>query len=304
MSNADSIKAKLKKIAIEEDKPFDYLLMHYLIERLLYRLSISKYSNNFILKGGLLLYTIFENDARATKDIDFLARQINNIPEELSGAFSEIASIQVDDSVRFDPDTITVERIKEDADYQGVRIKLTGYLDKSRHILQFDIGFGDVIVPKPVDMEYPSLLDMERPRLKAYSLESVIAEKFQAMIYLAESNSRMKDFYDIYKLSHSFDFEGRTLYEAVSQTLERRATPLTRTPTVFSDAFPNLNDKPTQWRAFQRRIGVAGGVDFALIIADIKSFLLPLYNSILSENEFFGHWNHVNAEWTENLTAH
>ena len=298
MSNADSIKAKLKNIAVKEEKPFDYLLMLYFIERLLYRLSISKYADNFILKGGLLLYAILDDDARTTKDVDFLARQINNVPEGLAEVFSEISRIFADDSVHFDPDTISVERIKEDADYQGVRINLTAYLDKSRHVLQFDIGFGDVIVPNPVDMEYPSLLDMERPRLKAYSLESVIAEKFQAMIYLAESNSRMKDFYDIYKLSRSFDFEGHILFEAISRTIQRRATPLTRTPTVFSAAFPDLKDKQIQWRAFQRRIGVATGVDFADVIADIKSFLLPLYHCILSEEEFSGKWDHSATEWT------
>lgn len=298
MSNADSIKIKLKKIAIAESKPFDYLLMHYMIERFLYRLSVSSYVNNFILKGGLFLYSVLDNDARTTKDIDFLARQISNIPEELSMVFSEIAVIPSDDAVRFDADTITFERIKEDADYQGVRIKLTGYLDKSRHVLQFDIGFGDIIVPKPVNLEYPSLLNMERPQLKAYSLESVIAEKFQAMILLAESNSRMKDFYDLYKLCHLFDFDGRTLFEAVSSTIERRATPLTRVPTVFSATFPLLKDKQTQWRAFQRRIGVADNVNFVDVITDIKSFLSPLYDRILSENEFFGLWNHTLSEWT------
>ena len=297
MNNADSIKARLKAIAVTEGKPFDYLLMHYFIERLLYRLSVSDYADSFVLKGGLLLYILLDNNARATKDIDFLARHVGNAPEELAEIFEKIARIPADDAVHFDTGSITATRIKEDADYQGVRIKLTGYLDKSRHILQFDVGFGDVIVPKPVDMEYPSLLGMEMPKLKAYSLESVIAEKFQAMIYLAEANSRLKDFYDIYMLCRSFDFDGRTLFEAVSQTLERRTTPLTKTPTIFSDVFPQLQDKQTQWRAFQRRTGIKVNAEFPEVISTIKEFLSPVFDRILNEDEFFGRWESTDGMW-------
>jgi hypothetical protein len=129
-----------------------------------------------------------------------------------------------DDAVSYDTKTITVERIREDADYEGIRVKLTGYLDRSRQVLQFDIGFGDVVIPKPIMMTYPSLLDMEAPRLRAYTLESVVAEKFQAGIYLAEANSRMKDFYDLYALCTTKSFDGATLYEAVKRTFERRKT--------------------------------------------------------------------------------
>ncbi|HOU11115.1 MAG TPA: nucleotidyl transferase AbiEii/AbiGii toxin family protein [Clostridiales bacterium] len=298
MNNADSVKARLKNLAVKECKPYDYILIHYCIERLLYRLSSSRYADNFILKGGLLLYTILDNhQARATKDIDFLARQIDNTPEELSRIFIEISMIPSDDALRFDSKSISVERIIENADYQGVRIKLTVYLDKSRCVLQLDIGFGDIIVPKPVDMDYPSLLDMSQPHLKAYSLESVIAEKFQAMLYLAESNSRMKDFYDIYTLCRSFDFDGYTLFSAISQTIKRRQTPLNQIPTIFSAAFPDQKEKQGQWRTFRKRIGVIDNVEFAEVIASINSFLHPLYNGILSGSSFTGKWDHVKGEW-------
>lgn len=297
MSEADSIKARIKNIAVRENKPFDYLLMHYFIERLLYRLSISEYADNFILKGGLLLYTLLEEDARATKDIDFLAHHISNTPDELKNIFFGICGITCHDAVWYDPNSITVERIKEDADYKGVRVKVIGYLDKSRHVLQFDIGFGDVIVPKPIRMEYPSLLDMDRPQIYVYSLESVIAEKFEAMIYLAEANSRMKDFYDIFMLCKAYDFEGRVLYEAVSQTFERRSTPLTRTPTVFSEEFSLLKDKQTQWRAFQRRIKVVTGLEFPEVITIIKTFIEPIYTCVLDDKEFFGYWNSSDRVW-------
>ena len=291
MKNADSIKARLRNLAEKENKPFDYLLMHYFIERLLFRLSISEYSENFILKGGLLLYAMLNNDARATRDIDFLARQIENAPEELIRIFSNICIVETDDAIRFDPSTITAQRIKEDADYEGVRIKLTAFLDKSRQVLQFDVGYGDIIVPHPLEVDYPSLLDMERPRLNAYSKESVIAEKFEAMLALAEVNSRMKDFYDIYTLSHTYSFDGDTLYEAIRQTLERRNTPLSETPTVFAEAFAEDKSKQTQWAAFQRRIQVAQGVDYGDVIASLKAFLSPIYVCIMSNSAFSGSWN-------------
>ena len=220
-------------MADAEGKDFNYILIHYFIQRLLYRLSVSPYAGNFVLKGGLLLYTVLEQRARATRDIDLLAYHVKNLPDEMVRIFREIATIPSDDAVFFDAETITVERIKEDADYQGIRIKLAGLLDRSRHILQFDIGFGDVIVPRPIDMTYPSLLYMEPTHLKAYTLESVIAEKFQASIYLAEANSRMKDFYDIYELCSAFDFEGALLSEAITQTFERRKTETQEVPTIF-----------------------------------------------------------------------
>jgi len=210
-NKAASIRARLKNIADKEHKQFDFILMLYFIERLLYRLSISRYSDMFILKGGLLLYTILDEKARPTKDIDMLARELASNLDALKEVFTEIASISIDDEVIYDTNSITTERIKEDADYEGVRIKLTAHMQNMRKILQFDIGFGDVIVPKPQSMEYPTLLDMDRPVLKAYSKESIISEKFEAMLYLAEANSRMKDFYDIYNLCNNFEFDGRIL---------------------------------------------------------------------------------------------
>jgi len=210
-NKAASIRARLKNIADKEHKQFDFILMLYFIERLLYRLSISRYSDMFILKGGLLLYTILDEKARPTKDIDMLARELASNLDALKEVFTEIASISIDDEVIYDTNSITTERIKEDADYEGVRIKLTAHMQNMRKVLQFDIGFGDVIVPKPQSMEYPTLLDMDRPVLKAYSKESIISEKFEAMLYLAEANSRMKNFYDIYNLCNNFEFDGRIL---------------------------------------------------------------------------------------------
>jgi predicted nucleotidyltransferase component of viral defense system len=218
MSRADSIKSRLKNIAMREQKPYDYLLMHYCIERLLYRLSKSAYCNTFILKGGMLLYTILDEKARATRDVDFLARGTANTLDSLAAIFKELCEMECDDAIEFNINELSSERIKEDAAYEGVRIKVPALLDRSRSMLQFDVGFGDMIVPDAVEMTYPSLLDMEEPVLKAYSIESVIAEKFEAMLYLAHANSRMKDFYDIFQLSRKFDFHGNTLFDAVEKS--------------------------------------------------------------------------------------
>jgi predicted nucleotidyltransferase component of viral defense system len=140
---------------------------------------------------------------------------------------------------------------------------------------------------------------MEPPRLKAYTLESVIAEKFQAGIYLAEANSRMKDFYDIYELSQSFEFDGVTLYEAVKQTFERRKTEMPQVPTIFKEDFASIPDKQTQWRAFQRRMAVAEGKDFATVLAGIKGFLSPLYAALSKGQGFEGKWNHKTHSWNK-----
>ena len=263
MSNqisTESIKAKIRKEASTSKKDFDFLLLHYFIERLLFRLSISPYVNNFVLKGGILLYTV---------------------------------------AVTFDLENINVERIKEDADYQGIRIKLTAYLERSRHILQFDIGFNDVIIPHPVEMIYPTLLDMEPPRLKAYSLESVIAEKFQAIVFLADLNSRMKDFYDIYELSRHCDFNGVILSEAIAQTFRNRKTELSPQPIVFNDDFPLILDKQIQWMAFQRRTGITNiPNDFSSVVLGIKSFLLPVYEALIKKIPFSDQWKKETGMWS------
>jgi hypothetical protein len=293
----ESVKARLKNIAVAENKPYNYILMHYFIERLLYRLSVSVYAGNFILKGGLLLYAVLDNKARTTRDIDLLAEKIRNTPDELLGIFTEIAGLPGNDAVSYDTKTITVERIKEDADYEGIRLKLTGYLDRSRHVLQFDIGFGDVVIPKPVLMTYPSILDMEAPRLRAYTLESVIAEKFQAGVYLAEANSCMKDFYDLYALCVAKSFDGATLYEAVRRTFERRKTILPSIPTIFTDTFLALPEKQIQWRAFLNRTGIEVAGDFTMVMTGIRKFLLPLYNALINKTGFTGHWNHEVGKW-------
>jgi hypothetical protein len=146
-------------------------------------------------------------------------------------------------------------------------------------------------------MTYPSLLDMEAPQLRAYTLESVIAEKFQAGVYLAEANSRMKDFYDLYALCAAKPFDGAILHEAVKCTFERRKTILPPIPTIFTDTFPGLPEKQTQWRAFLNRTGVEATDDFTMVMASIRKFLSPLYDALINKTGFVGHWDHKSEKW-------
>ncbi|WP_207725475.1 nucleotidyl transferase AbiEii/AbiGii toxin family protein [Acetobacterium malicum] len=268
--------------------------MLYFIERLLYRLSISKYSDVFILKGGLFLYTILDENARATKDVDMLAKEISNQLDSIKGIFLEISSIDVDDGVKFINDSIEVERIKEDADYEGVRVKLLAKLDNTKKILQLDIGFGDVIVPEAKEIEYPSLLKMEKTKVKAYSVESVIAEKFEAMVYLGEFNSRMKDFYDIYSLSKKFDFDGPVLQKAIVATFKKRGVSLNQKPHIFTTAFINSVDKKRQWESFKKRIKFQSEVDFETVMKSIVSFLEPVIEQI---DLFEKCWSYSDQKW-------
>jgi len=297
-NNAASIRARLKNIADKERKPFDFILMLYLAERLLFRLSISRYSEHFVLKGGLLLYLILNEKARATKDIDLLAKEISGSPDTFRDIFAEISAMTSDDAATYDPDSIIAEKIKEDTDNEGVRIKVIAHLGNARKSLQFDIGFSDIVVPKPEVLEYPTLLYMDNPVIKAYSKESVIAEKFEAMLYLAELNSRMKDFYDINCLCTSFDFDGSALYEAILSTISRRGTSTPKEPTVFSQTFSNSKDKATQWSAFKRRTSVGSGLEFPEVLKMISIFLKPIYECIVSKKKFSGRWEKDVKEWS------
>jgi predicted nucleotidyltransferase component of viral defense system len=212
-----SIKARLMNIARAEKIDFDSLLLRYFQERLLYRLSISNFSDCFVLKGGLLLICLKMPKCRPTKDIDFLAEQIKNDINEIENIFKRISEIQCDDGVKFISSSIVSERIKEDADYEGIRLKIDGTLGQVRKRLQVDIGFGDIIIPEATSVEFPSLLE-DLPKVKAYSVESIISEKFEAMIKLAMANSRMKDFYDVYFLSSSHNFRSNELKKAIETT--------------------------------------------------------------------------------------
>ena len=294
-----SIRAKLYEISKQENIEFQVILTLYLQERLLYRLSKSKHFGKFVIKGGLFLFGIDLELGRPTRDIDFLGKALPCDLELINSIVVEIASTKVeDDGVRFDVNSVRTEKIKEDADYEGVRIKIDGYLEKARVPLQIDVGFGDVVVPDIIEMDFPVILDLnEPPVIKAYSLESVLAEKLEAAVKLSLANSRMKDFYDIYVISKQKDFDGTVLFEAIKATFEKRLTPFERKTIVFREEFCQNEELRKRWDLFVRRIDNKDIPEFPDVMKLIKRFLFPVYESICNEKDFILRWEHESIQW-------
>lgn len=214
---AASIRQRLLNRAKADNRPFNELLQYYAMERFLYRLSLSPYAKQFILKGALMLRIWDAPASRPTMDIDMLGKTSNeekNIIDQINMVSVDV----VDDGLIFDPSTVKAERITEDADYQGVRVRFTGNLETAKIHMQIDIGFGDIVYLHPKEAILPTLLDLPPPKLLSYTQESAIAEKFEAMVKLGVINSRMKDFYDIWMLSRQFNFNGAQLAEAINLT--------------------------------------------------------------------------------------
>lgn len=274
-----SIKAKLKNIAKQNRKSFNLILQLYMQERLLYRLSISGYKDNFVLKGGLFLFSMTKFTGRPTRDIDFLAYRISNDLENIKKIFKRICKIEYNDGIVFDPDSVFVEEIKREAEHRGIRIKLTGYLGKAKEILWLDIGFYDIVVPGIITADYPVLLDMDYPKIKMYSFESVIAEKFEAIVSFGELNSRMKDFYDIFVLLSEKKFDRDVLQRAIVETFKRRGTDIQKSDQVFKKEFIEDNNRINQWKLFLKKIGQKN-IEFEYVMNVIKKLPLPIYNKI------------------------
>jgi hypothetical protein len=259
------------------------------MERFLYRLSQSAHAQRFILKGALMLRAWQSPEIRPTMDIDMLGRTSNE-EDSIIAHIRDIISVEADeDGLIFDPESIRAERITEDADYEGIRVRFTGSLDDARVHMQIDVGFGDIVHPEPIESELPTILDSPPPRLLCYSRESAIAEKFEAMLKLGELNSRMKDFYDIWLLSRQFEFNGKELAAAIRLTLEHRGTELPDEITAFSSAF--IDAKQRQWTAFHKRLAQDQlPNEFGEIVAGIESFLKPIITALASGAEPPDHW--------------
>ena len=286
-----SIRQRLLNLAKHEKRPFNEMLQYYAMERFLYRLSRSIHAERFILKGALMLRVWCALDSRPTMDIDLLGRA-NNDAVAIVEQIKDILSVKVKpDGVIFEQDSVQAERIAKDAEYEGVRIRFRGTLDSARINMQVDIGFGDVVFPEPEKTELPVMLNFPSPRLLSYSRESTIAEKFEAMVKLRELNSRMKDFYDIWLLSRQFDFDGRTLAEAIQKTFDHRGTELpTDPPVAFSSGFSGDQNKNRQWQAFLKRNRLEGPGKLAQVAEALQKFIMPLVNALNEGNEFKMIW--------------
>ena len=293
-----SIRARLTNIARETKRDFDAILLQYIQERFLYRLSISPYHLAFVLKGALLFLVYEMPFLRPTKDIDFLVRSKSRDNVTIKIMIQDIARIDVKDGVRFFPESVSLESVMEDADYKGLRVKLKGSLDKARKTLQIDIAFGDVLVAGPVEMEFPLLLDDQPvPRLKIYSKESTVAEKFQSLVKLNILTSRMKDIYDILFLASHQAFDMNLLHKAIVKTFNRRGTPIEDRNSVFTKEFKSSKEKQTQWTAFLRRSHLESYKAFDKAIDHLELFLEPACSrkSLSSGDELT--WNPENWSW-------
>ena len=238
---------KLLHQAQKNNLDFNTLLKRYLQERFLYRLSKSSYKDNFILKGGLLLITIDIPASRPTMDIDLLTHKLDEA--KVTEAFKEILAIEYPDGVTFDSASVQSEPITKDGAYQGTRLKFKAYFNGSHNDMSIDLGLGDYVI-NPREITFPTILHEDSPILTAYSLETIIAEKLEAMAKLLYANSRMKDFYDIYTILNTHTLSKETLAKAIKGTFEHRQTPLKDLSIIFSADFSNSANKQTQWTAF------------------------------------------------------
>ncbi|MBR1708482.1 MAG: nucleotidyl transferase AbiEii/AbiGii toxin family protein [Clostridia bacterium] len=297
MRSVASVKDRLKNRSVETGRTLQELFTTYGLERTIYRLSISKYVENFTLKGGVFLYAIFDgNYARATTDIDFLAQRLSNEIEDMKAVFTEIFSLEADDPLRFDLETLTVTPITEFKKYHGVNVSILAFLDRTKIPISIDIGFGDVIVPGRTEMVFPVLLSDEAPRVYAYSLESSIAEKFEAIVSLAYDNSRFKDYYDIYVLAHEQTFNGIALSDALKETFENRHTSMNEI-VAFEDGFADDSIRQSRWKSFVKKKKAMLPITMAETIESIQAFLLPVVDSIRVGDVFNKTWVYKDQSW-------
>lgn len=269
-----SVRTRLLRLSQEKNQIFELVLTRYVIERLLYRLAVSPHANGFVLKGAMLLMTWFEEPFRGTRDLDLLGYG-DPTPQAALGVLQDVMSIEAQDGVRFDADGVRVERIREDNNYRGLRFRTTAEIGGARVAVKIDVGFGDATEPGVELLDYPVLLDMPVPRLRAYARETVIAEKFQAIVALGRANSRMKDYYDLWVLKQSFAFDEQRLASAICATFGRRDTSVPEeTPDGLTEAFAEDVQKQRQWAALKRELAHDPG-SLAEVVRELVEFLMP-----------------------------
>lgn len=288
---AASVRQRLQNLARERKEDFQLALSRYALERLMYRIDQSSHRDRFVVKGAMLFHLWTDQIYRPTRDIDFLAHGDHSV-SHLENIFREVCNHVVDDDgLTFQADSVTGRVIKPDQEYQGVRILLEAKLERARIPVQIDIGFGDAITPAPQQIVYPSMLGFPTPVVATYPRETVVAEKFQAMVMLGMANSRMKDFFDLWLLAENFEFDGDLLARAVQATFERRRTPLPDTiPIALTAEFYSDDSKQKQWKAFVSKGGLAVPPPFSDLVNGLNAFLLPPVNALLSGVHFRQRW--------------
>lgn len=289
---AQSVHQQLLSKAKEQGEDFNLILIRYALERFLYRLGRSQHKDRLILKGAMLFAAWTNRPHRPTRDLDLLGIG-DSSDTTLVQIFGEVARTAVEpDGLEFDYHSISISVIRETQDYPGKRIKLPARLGNARLNLQIDVGFGDAVTPEPAEIDYPALLDLPAPRIRAYPCETVIAEKFQALVAFDRTISRMKDFYDMWVLSRQFPFDGASLSAAIGATFARRSTPIPEgTPTALTDEFAADRAKRMQWTAFLKANRLTDApADLSGLVHDLREFLLAPLRAASGNRAFPQSW--------------
>lgn len=295
-NTAKSVIARLKNLSREQGIPLQQLLNLFCQEEFIRRLSHSSYRENLILKGGYLLYSISGFTTRPTIDADYLLKNHSNDLKAIEGLVKEIIS-QPGKNDFIEIQIRGLKEISEAKDYHGIRVNLMGIIGKTKTPFSIDFGVGDIIIPSPVERILPVLLlDFEGPEVLTYSLESTVSEKLDAIIFLMEATGRMKDFYDIYYLATTFDFEGRKLQEAIYETLSNRGTPHEKDSIAVIARLADNIDIQKRWNNFCKKV-LKYELDITAVIDTIIDFTLPPYQSIISQEEFFKNWSYKDKKY-------
>lgn len=293
---AASVLVKLKNKAKASGISYQQCLQLFFQEEFLRRLAGSKYAENFVLKGGLFIYTLTNFESRATVDVDFLMRGLSNDLARMDAIIAEILAVETgNDFIQFKAKK--TEPIAVQRKYHGVSTQITGYIKNVRVPFNVDIGVGDVIIPNAQRRNIQTQLEgYDKPEILTYSLESTIAEKFDAILQRFELTGHMKDFYDIYYLSRSFDFDGLKLQTAIQETLQNRGTAYEKDSFDRVLALADDTDMQTRWRYFLKTLGNPD-MPFAAIMEGIESFLLPVWEAIVAEEETLSNWDSKTISW-------
>ncbi|KAF0096532.1 MAG: hypothetical protein FD144_5849 [Rhodospirillaceae bacterium] len=289
---AASVRARLTQRARDRQENVQLALIRYAIERLLYRLGLSSHREEFVLKGAMLFSLWAPTPYRSTGDLDLLGFG-DPTPERIVSVFRDICLLAAaDDGVAFKPETIQAHVARLEEEYSGIRLTLDADIAGARLPLQIDIGFGDIVTPGVQDIDYPSLLDMPLPHLRAYPPETVVAEKLQALVALGLLNSRMKDFFDLWAISETFAFAGSTLAHAIQATFERRATAIPlQAPIALTEIFSSDPTKQAQWRGFLRRTAIAlAPAPLPDLLHRISDFVMPPLGALHEHATFTKNW--------------
>ncbi len=281
-NSGKSVKERLLNLSRAENYKPQMMISRYMQERLLYRLSVSNYREKFILKGGALLYAHERFEARPTLDIDFMATHINNEKENVKRIIKEICLVDAgQDGTFYDADSVDTEEITVNKEYHGVRVYVVAHLDTARQRISIDIGFGDVITPAPQELSFPALIDsVPQAKILAYSLETVVAEKFHAMIVLSWANSRMKDFFDVYRILIAKRVDEDLLAEAIKSTFVNRETGYRENHPLFTEVFFSARERQVLWNSFIKKIKYQEALDFPTVGVLIRERLKPYWESL------------------------